>query len=67
MANTNCLDGMKCPECGSDEPFRIASQCWAMVFDSGVEDTSDLEWNDNDACQCPLCGYMGKVKDFRNN
>lgn len=62
--NVNSLEGFKCPKCGQKDEFQIAVQCWATVRDDGVEDYGDTEWDDDSACQCPDCGFAGKVKDF---
>ncbi len=63
--NTNVLAGMACPKCGSLGPFGIAAECWATVYDSGVEETGDFEWADEAACRCDECQHMATVEDFR--
>jgi hypothetical protein len=65
-ANTNVLQGMRCPECGSLGPFRIEIITTALVFDSGVEDMGDNEWDNESACECIECGYDGIVRDYRD-
>jgi hypothetical protein len=65
MANTNCLEGMMCPECGSEEPFRIVVTMTVLMYDAGSEDDpmgGDQEWGDS--CECHACGHAGTVKDF---
>ena len=62
--NKNCLKGMSCPKCGSSGPFRIASTCWAIVNDDGVEETTEFEWDDDSACRCVGCGHDAKVSPF---
>ena len=66
MANTNVLTGLKCPKCGSLEPFSIATTCWARVYDDGIDQTEDHEWDGNSACVClnPGCRFSGRIKDF---
>ena len=65
--NTNCLEGMKCPNgaCGSFGPFQIEISRTVMVFDSGTgDDASDTNWDDDSWCHCPECGHTATVKDF---
>ena len=64
--NTNCLAGMKCPECGSLGPFALASYGIAEVTDSGVEEYYDVEWDDDCFCHCLLCGRYATVGDFKD-
>jgi len=65
MPNTNCLDGIRCPKCGSYEPFSIVVTTYCTVYDSGVEEHSDTEWDDDAYCRCVACDYAGTVADFR--
>lgn len=65
MSNCNCLEGFRCPCCDQEDEFRIAVSCWATVRDDGVEDYGDTEWDDKSACQCPECGFTGRVGDFQ--
>ena len=66
MANSNCLEGLRCPECGSEEPLKIEVKVMATVYDSGVDETSgDTEWNETSYCECGECTYHGIVKNFR--
>lgn len=62
--NHNCLDGMRCPECGSYGPVNIVAECIAEIFDSGVERTWDFGWSDQSVCTCSICGHHGQVKNF---
>jgi len=65
MPNENCLNGMKCPECGSEAPFRIAASSWFKVFDDGTDSHEDVEWDEDSCCECWDCHFSGKVADFR--
>lgn len=67
MANTNCLAGIKCPKCGSDEQFRIEAKAMFNVTDDGTEHASDgaVEWDDGNYCECYACSHYGTVKDFK--
>ena len=71
MANANVLDGLACPNCKSDGPFRISITIYAdvMMTDDGYgpEDVraSETEWDDTSSCKCATCGLSGYVADFR--
>ena len=65
MPNTNCLEDIKCPECGNDSEFRIESTGIATVTDDGADITGDLFWDENSFAHCPRCEREGKVADFR--
>lgn len=62
--NTNCLDGVACPSCGSDHQFLIRAACTATVTDSGILDTSDIEWDDSARAECSNCGRTGALASF---
>ena len=63
--NSNCLEGIRCPECGSEEPFNISAQAVFRVCDDGTESYGDVEWDDNSAIMCLECWHRGKVKAFK--
>ncbi len=65
MANENCLEGMACPKCKGEEPFKIVVTTWMVVYDNGTDEHEDTEWDDDSPCVCVECGYAGKVKDFQ--
>ena len=68
MSNSNCLEGVKCPNCGSLGPFRIwaTMEGWAEVDDDGVVDhQGDVEWEDTSLCQCFECGNRSDVAGFK--
>jgi hypothetical protein len=64
MANVNILEGMRCPECKSDGPFKIQAKSIFTVYDEGTEDHEDVEWEDDSDCQCIECDHAGTVKDY---
>ena len=65
MINTNCLKDMRCPKCGSLEPFTIQVLMLADVFDSGTEDIyGDVTWEEDSVITCKECGTTGEAKDF---
>ena len=59
--NGNCLDGIRCPVCGSFEPFSIAATGCFVVYDAGVE---EVPWNEDSACACINCGLKSTVRKF---
>jgi hypothetical protein len=65
--NTNCLEGMKCPQCGSLEPFRIETTTVMAWTDEGEAESANLEWEDDSYCECLECDYQGLVADFRTS
>ena len=62
--NEHLLAGLCCPECGSPEPLVIYVSCWATLRDTHVRRTEDMEWSEDSACYCDICGWQGRVSDF---
>jgi hypothetical protein len=65
MTNTNCLDGIRCPHCGSEDRFRIEAKTVFTVTDDGTDDHGDVEWDDGSYAECTECHHSGMLKDFR--
>src|SRR5208282_1322179 len=64
--NTNCLEGMKCPKCGSLEPFKIEISTLVKIFDDGTDDDlGNHSWGDNSYCECCECAYAATAGDFK--
>jgi hypothetical protein len=63
--NDNCLLDMKCPKCGSLEPFDILVTCWTKVYDNGTDTTNAHTWDLGSGCNCFKCDYKGKVGEFK--
>lgn len=66
--NVNCLQGMKCPDCGSFGPFKIlvTSVAFCIVADDGFEFVGgDTDWDGNADCSCTQCPKSGTVAGFR--
>lgn len=63
--NSNCLKGIRCPKCKNEDSFRVSGEAWFTVSDMGVEDTDDIEWDDDSVMACVGCGFTGKVADFK--
>ena len=65
MANTNCLEGVRCPQCGQEDRFLINAMVSVMVADEGTEDQGgDYEWSPDSPCCCASCDFAGKLADF---
>ena len=64
--NSNCLEGRRCPRCGSYGPFEIAVQTWALLRDDGTDDPRDstVEFDEDSSAKCLDCEYEGKFGDF---
>jgi len=68
MPNTNVLEGIKCPDCGSEGPFDItASALFENVADGGFTNFSNVEWANNDLITCKECRHSGTVGEFSNH
>ena len=64
MSNTNCLDGMQCPKCGSEGPFWIDATARFLVSDDGTEEYQDVAWQSRNGCECAACQHRGVAVDF---
>lgn len=62
--NTNCLAGMRCPQCQSTGPFRIVATALFTIGDDGADIFGDIEYDGGSYCVCPDCGHDGIVHDF---
>jgi hypothetical protein len=62
--NTNCLAGMRCPNCKSTGPFKISATALFTIGDDGTEDFGDVEYDGGSYCFCPACEHDGIVHDF---
>jgi len=68
MANSQCLRGMRCPTCGSVEPFRIEVMTTVVVWDAETEPLDPRAtptWDASSYCKCMQCDMEGLVCDFR--
>lgn len=67
MTNTNCLEGVCCPNCGQEKRFTITALVDCEVTDDGAwaTDNSHYDWDGDSACSCPQCGRYGKLREFR--
>jgi hypothetical protein len=67
MSNTNCLEGLRCPQCGNEERLFITGTVRLDVTDEGadVADGSDWHWDDTSLTICPECDKDGPLSEFR--
>lgn len=63
--NENALAGMRCPECGAEEEFRISASSMFQVDDSGTIDHEEVDWDDGSYMECKACHYGGIVMNFK--
>jgi hypothetical protein len=65
MSNTNCLEGVRCPQCGYEDGFYISALVELYVVHDGTEDQGgDHEWEGGSPCRCGSCGHQATVRDF---
>jgi len=65
MANTNCLQGIHCPECQHDAGFYIDASVLAFVTDDGAEPANgNFDWDGDSAITCAECDHSGTVREF---
>lgn len=66
MTNDNCLENIRCPECGNEDRFFIVATILADVTDDGadVAEHSDVEWDRSSEARCPDCGRAGEWASF---
>ena len=63
--NVNCLEGLKCPQCGQSDRLLIEGTSVFEVVDDGTESHSSVEWNDSSVTQCPECHLGADLKHFQ--
>lgn len=67
MPNTNCLEGMRCPNpaCGQEDTFKIDTNATVTWTDNGAGNLEDPGWLDGAWIMCPACGWDGITNDFK--
>ena len=67
MTNTNCLQGMRCPKCGSEGPVSVEISAVVLMHDDGFDNStiSDTAWELDSFCQCGQCGFTADVLAFK--
>jgi len=64
--NENCLEGIRCPNCGETDNFKVKAVVVCEVSDEGSDaNASDHEWDDDDTCICSTCNHEAPMEDFR--
>lgn len=68
QTNQNCLEGLRCPDCGNADRLRIVARVMADVTDDGAEMAhgSQLDWDDDSLAVCPECDHDGPLAGFRD-
>lgn len=64
VKNDNCLAGVQCPDCGSQEPFLIRAHALVTAWDDGVSDSNGPQWDASSYIECQACGHDGTVGAF---
>jgi len=63
--NTNCLAGMRCPQCGNEDMLKIHVSGFVDMTDDGCDGfAGDIDFDGRSHCQCPQCGHADTVKGF---
>lgn len=66
--NNSVLEGLRCPQCGSEGPFSIACITVGLFADDGVDEYGDMEWESTSGMSCQGydtdCDFTGTVADF---
>lgn len=59
--NLNCLEGKRCPECGSYGPFEVTVSMRVLLYDSGAGDAKDsaIEFGEDARTSCNSCQHGG--------
>jgi hypothetical protein len=63
--NVNCLEGKRCPKCGSYGPFEVVVPRTVLLYDNGGDaEDGTIEYDDESPAMCHACGHDGKFGDF---
>jgi hypothetical protein len=64
--NVNCLEGKRCPKCGSYGPFEIAVSMRVLLYDNGTNSAEDdaSEYGEQARTKCYSCRHEGQFGDF---
>lgn len=61
--------GMRCPKCGRTDSLDIAALVWVRLTPDGTDAAQSHdgshEWDDNSACLCNACQWIGKVRNAK--
>ena len=66
LPNVNCLEGKRCPMCGSMQPIEVVVSMRVLLYDNGTDDADDcsIEYDQDTPARCYVCRYEGKFGDF---
>lgn len=67
MPNENCLKGIRCPECGQEDVFKILGTAVFVVTDEGTDEFYEAEWDDTSTTRCPECNFVGAMRAFQES
>jgi hypothetical protein len=64
--NVNCLEGKRCPRCGSFGPFELAVKMRVLMFDTGTDFPKDgsVDFDGDTQAKCDCCEYAGRFEQF---
>jgi hypothetical protein len=64
--NVNCLEGKRCPHCGSYGPFEVQVSMRVLLGDSGSDSAEDgsIEYGEDARTICTSCRHEGQFGDF---
>lgn len=64
--NVNCLEGKRCPKCGSYGPFEVVISMRVLLYDSGTVNAEDStsEYGEEARTKCCSCQHEGEFGDF---
>ena len=54
----------RCPQCESDGPFLLDPSDNFKLGDDGLLEFPPDEWGLDIDCDCPSCGFAGRLEDF---
>ena len=64
--NVNCLEGKRCPQCGSYGPFEIVVSMRLLLYDNGTDNAEDgtTEYGEDAPTSCCACGHEAQFGEF---
>lgn len=64
VANSNCLEGARCPDCGQDHAFHVVAMAVFTVQDDGTDEGRNVEWESDSPAYCSECQWSGSWGDL---
>jgi hypothetical protein len=64
--NVNCLEGKRCPTCGSYGPFEVVVSMRVLLYDNGTDSAEDgsIQYGEDARTLCNSCRHVGQFGDF---